>query len=94
MVYLNAQIAAGAQAVMIFDTWGGILSGPAYREFSLAYMQQIVSGLSREHNGEKIPVIMFSKGAGLWIEDIASTGCDAMGVGLVSGFGRCSTTGW
>lgn len=79
-VYLNAQIEAGAQAVMIFDTWGGILSGPAYRDFSLAYMKQIVDGLKREHEGQTIPVIMFSKGAGLWIDDIANAGCDAMGV--------------
>ncbi len=78
--YLNAQIHAGAQAVMIFDTWGGVLTGPAYRDFSLAYMQQIVDKLERQYEGNKIPVILFSKGAGLWIEDIAATGCDALGL--------------
>ncbi len=78
--YLNGQIHAGAQAIMIFDTWGGALSGPAYREFSLAYMQQIQDKLDREYEGDRIPIILFSKGAGLWIEDIAATGCDAMGI--------------
>lgn len=78
--YLNAQIAAGVDAVMIFDTWGGVLSTPAYREFSLHYMSQIVSQLNREHAGKKIPVILFTKGAGLWLEDIAASGCDAIGL--------------
>ncbi|EKE77184.1 uroporphyrinogen decarboxylase [Gallaecimonas xiamenensis] len=79
-LYLNAQIKAGAQAVQIFDTWGGVLSGPAYREFSLRYMEQIVSGLIREHEGRKVPVVLFTKGGGLWLEDIAATGCDAVGL--------------
>lgn len=77
--YLNAQIASGAQAVMIFDTWGGSLSGPAYREFSLAYMQRIVAGLTREKDGQRVPVVVFTKGGGLWLEDIAAIGCDAIG---------------
>lgn len=78
--YLNAQIHAGAQAIMIFDTWGGALTGPAYRQFSLAYMQQILDALEREYDGNRIPVILFSKGAGLWIEDIVASGCDAVGI--------------
>ncbi len=78
--YLNAQIEAGAQAVMIFDTWGGSLSAGAYRTFSLAYMKQVVEGLKREHGGARVPVILFTKGGGLWLEDMAATGCDALGV--------------
>ncbi len=78
--YLNAQIESGAQAVMIFDTWGGSLSHRAYREFSLAYMARIVAGLTREKDGERIPVIVFTKGGGLWLEDIAAIGCDALGL--------------
>ena len=78
--YLNAQIAAGAQAVMVFDSWGGALSHEAYQEFSLRYMQQIVDGLTREHEGKKVPVILFTKGGGLWLESMADTGCDALGL--------------
>ena len=79
-LYLNAQIEAGAQALMIFDTWGGSLSHAAYLEFSLAYMQRIVSGLKREFAGARIPVVLFTKGGGNWLEDIAATGCDAVGL--------------
>jgi len=78
--YLNAQIAAGAQAVMVFDSWGGALSHEAYKEFSLHYMQQIVDGLTRENDGRKVPVILFTKGGGLWLESMADTGCDALGL--------------
>jgi uroporphyrinogen decarboxylase len=78
--YLNAQIAAGAQAVMIFDTWGGILTPRDYREFSLRYMQQIVDGLTREAEGRKVPVIMFTKNGHCWLEDQAATGVDALGI--------------
>ena len=78
--YLNAQIKAGVQAVQIFDTWGGALSTPAYQAFSLQYMQKIVKGLIREHEGRKVPVILFTKNGGLWLEDIAATGCDALGL--------------
>jgi uroporphyrinogen decarboxylase len=78
--YLNAQIAAGAQAVMIFDTWGGALTPQHYQAFSLDYMQQIVNGLNREAEGRKVPVILFTKGGGLWLEKIADTGCDALGI--------------
>ncbi|WP_406664642.1 uroporphyrinogen decarboxylase [Gallaecimonas sp. GXIMD1310] len=80
ILYLNAQIKAGAQAVQIFDTWGGVLSGPAYQEFSLRYMHKIVDGLIREHDGRQVPVVLFTKGGGLWLEDIAATGCDGVGL--------------
>jgi uroporphyrinogen decarboxylase len=78
--YLNAQIAAGAQAVMIFDTWGGALTPQAYEVFSLAYMKQIVEGLVREAEGRRVPVILFTKGGGFWLEKMADTGCDALGI--------------
>lgn len=78
--YLNAQIESGAQAVMVFDTWGGTLSSAAYREFSLRYLQQIVAGLRREHGGRRVPNIVFTKGGGLWLESIAEIGCDAVGL--------------
>ncbi len=78
--YLNAQIEAGAQAVMVFDSWGGALTTPHYKDFSLAYMQQIVDQLIREKDGQKIPVILFTKGGGLWLQDIANTGCDGVGL--------------
>ena len=79
-LYLNAQIAAGAQAVMIFDTWGGVLSPRDYREFSLAYMSKIVSGLTRHADGRQVPVTLFTKNGGAWLADMAATGCDALGV--------------
>jgi uroporphyrinogen decarboxylase len=78
--YLNAQIAAGAQAVMIFDTWGGALAPAAYREFSLRYMTQIVNDLTREADGRRVPVILFTKGGGAWLSDMAGSGADALGV--------------
>jgi uroporphyrinogen decarboxylase len=77
--YLNAQIEAGADAVMIFDTWGGALSAPAFREFSLAYLAKSVAGI-REGPGRSTPTIVFTKGGGAWIEDIAAIGCDAVGI--------------
>ena len=78
--YLNAQIEAGAQAVMLFDSWGGCLADAAYREFSLAYMRRVVAGLIREKDGQRIPSIVFTKGGGLWLEAIADCGCDALGL--------------
>ena len=78
--YLNAQISAGAQVVQIFDTWGGALSQAAYLEFSLAYMQKIVSGLTKQAEGRDVPVILFTKGGGHWLEAMAETGCDALGL--------------
>lgn len=79
-LYLNAQIESGAQAVMIFDTWGGSLSDEAYQTFSLAYMEKIVAGLIKERDGQKIPSIVFTKGGGLWLEKIAAIGCDGVGL--------------
>lgn len=73
--YLNAQIAAGVDAVMLFDTWGGVLTTAAYREFSLSYMAKIVAGLT-----PGTPSIVFTKGGGLWLEDIANSGCNAIGL--------------
>jgi uroporphyrinogen decarboxylase len=78
--YLNAQIEAGAQAVMIFDTWGGALADGIYQTFSLAYMREVVKQLKSEHNGVKIPSIVFTKGGGLWLEEIADIGADAVGL--------------
>lgn len=80
ILYLNAQIKAGAQAVMVFDTWGGVLAHEEYKTFSLQYMQKIVEGLIRESEGRKVPVTLFTKGGGLWLEAIADTGCDAVGL--------------
>jgi len=79
-LYLNAQIAAGAQAVMIFDTWGGTLTPSAYKEFSLQYMTAIVEGLTRENEGRRVPVTLFTKGGGPWLELMAASGADALGV--------------
>ncbi|MGL4906569.1 MAG: uroporphyrinogen decarboxylase family protein, partial [Plesiomonas sp.] len=78
--YLNAQIRAGAQSVMVFDTWGGALTGRDYRDFSLQYMHKIVDGLIRENEGRRVPVTLFTKGGGQWLEAIADTGCDAVGI--------------
>ncbi|WP_189529859.1 uroporphyrinogen decarboxylase [Paludibacterium paludis] len=78
--YLNAQIEAGAQAVQIFDTWGGALSHDAYKIFSLAYMKRIVDGLIREKDGRRVPCIVFTKGGGQWLEAIADSGADAIGL--------------
>ena len=78
--YLNAQIDAGAQAVMIFDSWGGVLEHRAFHQFSLAYTQRVMSKLKREHDGQRIPAIVFTKGGGLWLEQIAATGADVVGL--------------
>jgi uroporphyrinogen decarboxylase len=78
--YLNAQVAAGAQALMIFDTWGGVLTPRDYVDFSLNYMQQIIDGLTREAEGRRIPIILFTKGGGQWLETMADTGTDALGI--------------
>jgi len=80
VLYLNAQIAAGAQAVMLFDTWGGILTPAQYQEFSLRYMAQVVAALTREAEGRRVPNIVFTKGGGAWLDKIAAIGCDAAGV--------------
>jgi uroporphyrinogen decarboxylase len=86
-LYLNAQITAGAQAVMIFDTWGGALSPRAYRDFSLAYMKRIVKGLRHEHEGRRVPVVLFTKNGGQWLEDMAQSSCDALGVDWTTDLG-------
>ena len=90
--YLNAQIDAGAQAVMIFDSWGGALADGAFQKFSLAYIQRVLAALKpeREENGVKVrvPSIVFTKGGGLWLEAIAATGCDAVGVDWTQNLGQ------
>jgi uroporphyrinogen decarboxylase len=78
--YLNAQIEAGAQAVQIFDTWGGILTPSAYRDFSLNYMRKIVQSLIKESDGSPVPVILFTKNGGQWLEAIADSGCHGVGL--------------
>ena len=78
--YLNAQIEAGAQAVMVFDTWGGALSHAAYETFSLAYMAEIIASLPREREGRRVPSIVFTKNGGQWLEKIAAIGCDGVGL--------------
>ena len=78
--YLNAQIEAGAQAVQIFDTWGGMLADGDFQRFSLRYTQKVVEQLTREHDGEVVPSIVFTKGGGEWISEIASCGCSAVGL--------------
>ena len=78
--YLNAQIEAGAQAVMIFDTWGGNLSYAGYEEFSLSYSRRVIAGLKKESEGRAVPSILFTKGGGEWLEEIAESGCDAAGL--------------
>ncbi|MRK20101.1 uroporphyrinogen decarboxylase [Pseudomonas sp. JG-B] len=82
--YLNEQIRSGAQAVQIFDTWGGVLSGPLYLEFSLRYMKQIVDGLIREREGRRVPVILFTKNGGQWLEAMVEAGADALGLDWTS----------
>jgi uroporphyrinogen decarboxylase len=85
--YLNAQVAAGAQALMLFDTWGGALSPRDYKEFSLQYMERIVRGLTREHEGRRVPVILFTKNGGQWLEAMAASGCDALGIDWTTDLG-------
>jgi len=85
--YLSEQIRSGAQAVQIFDTWGGALSHNAYREFSLRYMTEIIEQLPREADGRKVPVIVFTKGGGQWLEAIADCGADAVGLDWTTDIG-------
>ena len=86
--YLNAQIQAGAQAVMIFDSWGGVLADGAFQEFSLSYTRQVVNSLVREVDGQRVPVIVFTKGGALWADEIAASGCDAMGLDWTASLGK------
>ncbi|MBI1907591.1 MAG: uroporphyrinogen decarboxylase [Rhodocyclales bacterium] len=88
VAYLNAQIESGVQAVMVFDSWGGVLSEDAYRTFSLPYLQRVVEGLTRERDGQRVPNIVFTKGGGLWLEAIAGIGCDAVGLDWTMDIGR------
>jgi len=87
-LYLSEQIAQGAQIVQIFDTWGGALSHGAYREFSLRYMQEIIQRLPREADGRPVPVIVFTKGGGQWLETIADCGADAVGLDWTTDIGE------
>ncbi|WP_369309681.1 uroporphyrinogen decarboxylase [Providencia rettgeri] len=80
ILYLNAQIRAGAQSIMIFDTWGGVLTKRDYLQFSLNYMHKIIDGLIRENDGRRVPITLFTKGGGQWLEEMAATGCDALGL--------------
>ena len=86
--YLNAQIESGAQAVQIFDTWGGTLSESSFKEFSLRYIEKIISGLHKTFDGESIPVIVFTKGADQWLESIAHCGAQAVGLDWTSNLAR------
>ena len=86
--YLQAQIDAGADAIMLFDTWGGVLSSAQYRQFSLNYARQILDNLNRERGGRKIPAILFTKGGGLWLEAMSSTGYDALGLDWTTDIGE------
>ncbi len=86
--YLNAQIDAGAQAVMIFDSWGGALADGAYQQFSLAYMAQVLAKLKRDKDGVRIPAVVFTKGGGLWLDQIADIGADAVGLDWTVNLGR------
>jgi len=86
--YLNAQIDAGAQAVMIFDSWGGALVDGAYQAFSLKYMEQVVGQLQREKDGVRIPAIVFTKGGGIWLDEMANIGADALGLDWTVNLGR------
>ena len=90
--YLNAQIEVGADAVMIFDTWGGILSTPAFREFSLAYLARVIEGLKRGSGTEAVPSIVFTKGGGLWLRELAAMRCDALGLDWTIDLGLARAT--
>lgn len=87
-LYLNTQIEAGAQAVMIFDSWGGVLADGEFQTFSLAYTQRVLAQLKKEHNGFRIPHIVFTKGGGTWLEQIADTGCDVVGLDWTQNLGK------
>ncbi|UCH18940.1 MAG: uroporphyrinogen decarboxylase [Burkholderiales bacterium] len=86
-LYLNAQIDAGAQAVMVFDSWGGVLADGAFQAFSLAYTQRVLARLKREHEGRRVPAIVFTRGGGQWLEQIAASGADVVGLDWTTGIG-------
>ena len=87
-LYLNTQIEAGAQAAMIFDSWGGVLADGAFQQFSLAYTKRVLAQLKKEHNGYRIPHIVFTKGGGIWIDEIADSGCDVVGLDWTMNLGK------
>ena len=87
-LYLNTQIEAGAQAVMIFDSWGGVLADGAFQAFSLAYTQRVLDQLKKEHDGQRIPHLVFTKGGGPWLEQIAGTGADVVGLDWTVNLGQ------
>ncbi len=87
-LYLNTQIEAGAQAVMLFDSWGGVLEHRAYEQFSLAYTRRVLAQLKREHAGQRVPCIVFTKGGGLWLEAIAASGADVVGLDWTCDLGQ------
>ena len=86
--YLNAQIEAGAQAVMVFDSWGGVMADGCFQEFSLAYTARVLAQLKRTHDGAVIPRIVFTKGGGLWLEEMGQLDCDALGLDWTVNLGR------
>jgi len=89
--YLNAQIDAGAQAVMVFDSWGGVLADGAFQTFSLAYTQRVLRQLKREADGRRVPHIVFTKGGGLWLEEMADIGADVLGLDWTMNLGKART---
>jgi uroporphyrinogen decarboxylase len=86
--YLNAQIAAGAQAVMIFDSWGGVLADGAFQEFSLSYTARVLSQLQRSHDGAVVPRIVFTKGGGPWLQEMGELDCEVLGLDWTVNLGR------
>jgi uroporphyrinogen decarboxylase len=86
--YLNAQIEAGAQAVMIFDSWGGVLADQAFQQFSLAYTARVLTQLKREHDGAPIPRIVFTKGGGLWLPEMGKLDCEVLGLDWTVNLGQ------
>jgi uroporphyrinogen decarboxylase len=90
--YLNAQIDAGAQAVMVFDSWGGVLADGAFQRFSLQYTQRVVAALQRERDGQRVPCIVFTKGGGPWLRQIADSGADVVGLDWTVNLGAARTS--
>ncbi len=93
--YLNAQIEAGVQTVMIFDSWGGVLADGNFQRFSLAYTQKVIDRLQRTRIDTAIqtdvPSIVFTKGGGQWLTEIAATGCSAVGLDWTTNLGKART---
>jgi len=90
--YLNAQIDAGAQAVMVFDSWGGVLADGAFQEFSLAYTARVLAGLKRTGvDGKVVPRIVFTKGGGLWLEQMGQLDCEVLGLDWTMNLGKART---